>query len=328
MRFIDLFAGIGGFRLALEDLGHLCVFSSEIDKNAAKYYKANFTELPVGDITKIAAKDIPQHDILCAGFPCQSFSIAGKQKGFLGSGGGLFFEIIRVAKHHKPKIIILENVPNIRVVDGGDVWKRIMRELEDLGYKVMHDILDAADFGPQRRRRIFIICLRGTSFKWPISSHKFMVIDDIKESTKPSHAHVIKNYTLTRPSPSKRVKNAVRIGFIGTYNGKRKFRKGMTVFAQLGLSPCLTASNQEVYSMQVGQGRRLYHSRGQAITLRSQGSDGSYAFNEPDLVVRRLTLLESKRIMGFPDSWECSKRTLGNAVCPPVVKALAAGIGA
>ncbi len=118
-RFIDLFEGLGGFRLALESFGAECVFSSEWDKAAKVVYSKNFGEEPHGDITEINEKDIPPHDILCAGFPCQAFSISGKQRGFEDSRGTLFFDVARIAKHHKPKVLLLENVKNFASHDNG-----------------------------------------------------------------------------------------------------------------------------------------------------------------------------------------------------------------
>ena len=113
LKFIDLFAGIGGFRIALERQGAECVFSSEWDKHAQTTYKENFGEMPAGDITKISEKDIPEHDILCGGFPCQAFSISGKQRGFNDTRGTLFFDIARIVRWHKPKVLFLENVKNL-----------------------------------------------------------------------------------------------------------------------------------------------------------------------------------------------------------------------
>ncbi len=123
MKFIDLFAGIGGFRYALENLGATCVFSCEWDKFCRESYKLNFNEIPHGDITQINEKDIPKHDILCAGFPCQPFSVSGKQKGFNDTRGTLFFDIARIVKYHKPKIILLENVKNLKAHNGGEHLK-------------------------------------------------------------------------------------------------------------------------------------------------------------------------------------------------------------
>jgi len=133
--FIDLFAGIGGFRLALEKINGKCLFSSEIDKDCAETYEANFGEAPRGDITKIDPQIIPNHDILCAGFPCQPFSISGKKKGFDDTRGTLIFTILKIIKAKKPKVIFLENVKHLKDHDNKKTLQTIIGSLEKLGYK-------------------------------------------------------------------------------------------------------------------------------------------------------------------------------------------------
>ena len=132
--FIDLFAGLGGFRIALESLGAKCVYSNEWDKPVQEVYAANFGEVPEGDITKVDEKSIPNHDILCAGFPCQAFSISGKQRGFEDSRGTLFFDVARIVKEKKPKVVFLENVKNFAVHDDGRTLQVVKAVMEDLGY--------------------------------------------------------------------------------------------------------------------------------------------------------------------------------------------------
>lgn len=171
---IDLFAGIGGIRLgftnAFKDNIEF-VFSSEIDKYAQQTYSANFGETPHGDITKIDEKDIPSHDILLAGFPCQAFSIAGKRLGFEDTRGTLFFEVARIVKYHKPKIVFLENVKGFVNHDNGNTFKVVKETLHDLGYKVYAKVLNAKDFGiPQNRERIYIVAfLSDIEFEFPES---------------------------------------------------------------------------------------------------------------------------------------------------------------
>jgi len=157
--FIDLFAGIGGIRLGFESVGGHCVFSSEFDENACKTYEANFGEHPSGDITKIAAKDIPDFDVLLGGFPCQAFSIIGKKEGFENETcGTLFFEIERILKEKRPKAFMLENVRNLTAHDKGNTFKVIRTHLEALGYTVYAKVLNALDYGvPQKRERIIIV---------------------------------------------------------------------------------------------------------------------------------------------------------------------------
>ena len=165
VRFIDLFAGIGGFHQALQNLGgYECVFASEIDKNAAAVYENNHKFKPAGDITKIEAKDIPEHELLCAGFPCQPFSIGGHKKGFEDTRGTLFFDIARIADHHKTPFLILENVPNIVSHDNGNTYKTIIRTLKKLGYSIDEKplIISPHNLGiPVYRPRTFFLCVRG-----------------------------------------------------------------------------------------------------------------------------------------------------------------------
>lgn len=170
-RFIDLFAGIGGIRRPFQKLGGTCVFSSEIDKFAIKTYEANWNETPSGDITKIDEKDIPNFDILLAGFPCQAFSIAGKRKGFDDTRGTMFFEVERILEYHKPKCFMLENVKGLLSHDKGRTFKTMKDILENkLDYKVYYKVLNAKDFGvPQNRERIIIVGFKNHSidFSFP-----------------------------------------------------------------------------------------------------------------------------------------------------------------
>ena len=158
-KFIDLFAGIGGFRLGMESLGGECVFSSEIDPHACEMYEANFGDNPFCDITTVDVEKIPDFDILCAGFPCQAFSICGKQKGFYDeTRGTLFFDICRVLESKKPKAFILENVSNLATHDKGRTLTVMLQALSSIGYCVNYKILNAKDFGvPQNRERVIII---------------------------------------------------------------------------------------------------------------------------------------------------------------------------
>lgn len=156
--FIDLFAGIGGIRIPFDELGGKCVFSSEWDAAAQTSYFANFGEMPFGDITKIRADFIPQHDILLAGFPCQAFSIIGKMQGFEDTRGTLFFDVARILEHHHPKTILLENVKQLVSHDKGHTFKIILETLDKLGYHVKWEVLNALDFGvPQKRERVIIV---------------------------------------------------------------------------------------------------------------------------------------------------------------------------
>lgn len=162
--FIDLFAGIGGIRIPFDELGYQCLFSSEWDPKACKTYFANFGTVPFGDITKIPANKIPKHDVLLAGFPCQAFSIIGKMQGFADTRGTMFFEIERILKYHQTPYILLENVKQLVGHDKGRTFKVILEHLEQLGYHVKWQILNALDFGlPQKRERVIIVGFKDKS---------------------------------------------------------------------------------------------------------------------------------------------------------------------
>jgi len=189
-KFIDLFAGIGGFRLAMQNLGGKCVYTSEWDEQAKKTYQANFGEVPFGDITKEETKQfIPDSfDVLCAGFPCQAFSIAGKRGGFEDTRGTLFFDVAEIIKRKRPKAIFLENVKGLRNHDKGKTLKTILNVLrEDLGYYVPEPkVLNARDFGvPQNRERIFIVGFRSDlgieEFEYPEPPKQSVSFEDVKE---------------------------------------------------------------------------------------------------------------------------------------------------
>ena len=171
LRFIDLFAGLGGFHLALRDLGHECVFASEIDTELRSLYEANFNMPCAGDVTRVDASEVPAHDILCAGFPCQPFSKAGFQDGFEHAAlGTLFHDILRIASHHKPAWLVLENVANFQRHDDGNTWRVANGSLRELGYEVAIRKLSPHQLGvPQIRERVFIVAHRGAldHFEWP-----------------------------------------------------------------------------------------------------------------------------------------------------------------
>ena len=163
-KFIDLFCGIGGFHQAMKSLGGECVFASDIDEDCRKTYEMNYGITPVGDITKIKAADIPPHDVLCGGFPCQAFSKAGNRLGFDDpTKGTLFFDICRILKYHHPKYVLLENVRNLASHDHGKTWNVIHDKLEDLGYNLLPEpvIFSPHYLGiPQHRERVYIMCIR------------------------------------------------------------------------------------------------------------------------------------------------------------------------
>jgi len=187
LKVIDLFAGVGGIRRGFtEAFGSKMevVFSSEIDKNAQKTYYLNFNELPHGDITTIDEQDIPKHDIILAGFPCQAFSIAGHRKGFEDTRGTLFFDVVRIAKYHKPQVLFLENVKGFVGHDKGRTFQVVKETLEEIGYKVYAEVLNSKDYGiAQNRERIYIVAFldHSVNFKFPPKEALDLTIHDFLE---------------------------------------------------------------------------------------------------------------------------------------------------
>ncbi len=186
LKFIDLFCGLGGFRVAVENI-HLeneCVFSCDFDADSQKSYEANFSEKPFGDITKIHEREIPEHDVLFAGFPCQAFSICGDGKGFEDTRGTLFFDIARILKAKRPKAFVLENVKQLVSHNQGKTLERIIETLENLGYQVHYKILNALDFGlPQKRERVFIVGFRESKyFAWNLQKKPMKPLREVLET--------------------------------------------------------------------------------------------------------------------------------------------------
>ena len=292
-RFIDLFAGIGGIRLGFEYVGGKCVFSSEFDKDACKTYQANFGEYPSGDITKIDAKDIPDFDILLAGFPCQAFSIIGKQEGFANETcGTLFFEIERILREKRPKAFLLENVKNLMSHDSGNTFKIIKHHLEALGYHVHAKVLNALDYGvPQKRERIIIVgFLDNVNFVFPtpISNLEKKSLLDILEKDVDKKYYV--NSTI-RESRLNRLKNK---------NYPKPYISHENIAGSITPHPYSSA-------------------------LRAGASANYILINDE----RRPTERELLRLQGFPDNYKIVvpyskiKKQSGNSVAIPVIKAVA-----
>jgi DNA (cytosine-5)-methyltransferase 1 len=312
LRFIDLFAGIGGFHIALNSFDTNCVFSSEWDKHAQKVYKDNFGIQPFGDITKIDEKDIPPHDIICGGFPCQAFSISGKQKGFEDSRGTLFFDIARITNYHKPKLLILENVFNLEKHDNGRTLKVIVNTLEDLGYNCFHQVLNASHYGiPQIRRRIFFVCFRKdlgiTEFEFPEPTKTdSRLVDFLEES--------VEDYVYPKEESLKNLKLKSQISIQQTLE--------LDVEKEFVESIRLGSINRG------GQGERIYSPLGSGITLSAYGGGvgsktGLYLINGR---IRKLSPRECSNITGFPKSFKLhenknqSYKQFGNSVVVDVIQ--------
>ena len=196
MKFIDLFAGLGGFHLALSQQGHTCVYACEIEDSLRNHYKKNFKIYPDGDITKINIKKIPEHEILCAGFPCQPFSKAGNSIGFKHKiAGKMFFYLLKIIKFHKPKFLFLENVPNLIAHDNGKTWNYMKKKLMKLGYQIDQKIISPLDFNvPQTRDRLYIVAKKNklNGFQWP---------------TKLKPKNNLKKYLTSKPKRVRKISN-------------------------------------------------------------------------------------------------------------------------
>lgn len=316
LKYIDLFSGIGGFRLALDSLGAECVFSSEIDNHAITMYKENFGDNSECDITKLDPFVLPEFDILCAGFPCQSFSICGKQKGFEdATRGTLFFDIVRILKVKKPLAFILENVQNLEKHDKGNTLFVMIKMLNELGYSVSYRVLNAKDFGvPQNRERIIIVgCNENKVFNFDrvkmnkvSSMKKFLDKEAEFEFLNPDEYTLLDNKEI----------RCQKSGLIFCGYRNKKIR---TIGVREG-----TEHLSRVHK----QPNRIYSSDGVHPTIASQEQSGRY-FIYDEGKVRKLTLNECFKFMGFPDDFKMvgTKAKLyeriGNSVCVPMIKSVA-----
>lgn len=294
LTFIDLFAGIGGIRKAFEDKDSQCVFSCEWDKSAQKTYFANFGEIPYGDITQIDEKDIPAHDVILAGFPCQPFSMIGKREGFDDEKGRgtLFFDILRIIKYHKPKMLFLENVPGILTIQDGETFKIILKLLNGEGYDVYWEVLDSANFGlPQSRKRVVIV-----GFRKDLNIKNFVIPK--KNGATPLYACDIIEENPQGYSISKHLQE--------TY-----------LFKKDDGHPQIIDKNSKVICKTLCAS---YH--------KIQRITGTFV-RGGETGVRLLSENECKRLMGYSDDFKFPvSRTqmyhqLGNSVCVPVMKAVA-----
>jgi DNA (cytosine-5)-methyltransferase 1 len=315
--FIELFAGIGGFRLGFEKAGYECVFSSEFNNSCKDVYLKNFKEMPLGDITEISTAQIPDFDVLTAGFPCQPFSICGKRKGFEDTRGTLFFDVCRIIKDKKPKVVFLENVKHILHHDNGKTIKVIVATLEELGYFVNFKILNAKDFGvPQNRERIIIMATKGKSFNFNylklVKTSKLKDFLDDESIFNEGDYLDESEYTLIE-NPVIQDSGLIFVG----YRNKNIWKKGIR-------------PNTEHLSRVHRQPNRIYSVEGVHPTLPSQETSGRFFIYLPEInKVRKLTIDECYKIMGFPKDFIKSNiisdiyKQIGNSVCVPLIKSLA-----
>lgn len=287
-KFIDLFCGIGGFRVAGDSMGWECLFSCDIDAEAQKAYAANFGDMPHGDITKISADQIPDHDILLAGFPCQPFSIIGDQKGFKDIRGTLFFEIARIVAAKTPRALVLENVKQLVSHNKGRTLRRILEVLKELGYTADYQVLNALDFGlPHKRERVFIVAVRGEKFpfRFPKSKVTMRPLSEILETDVPE-----------------------------------KF------FASPQIQQQRKAKHTSLYSPAIWHENKggNVSSHPFSCALRA-GASYNYLLVDG---IRRLTPREMLRLQGFPDTYKVvcndyqTRKQAGNSVPVPIVRAV------
>lgn len=301
--FIDLFAGIGGFRIACQNIGGECVFSSEWDGNAQKTYAYNFGEIPYGDITLEETKNaIPEHfDLLCGGFPCQAFSIAGYRKGFEDTRGTLFFDVADIIKRRKPRAVYLENVKNLKAHDQGNTFKVIKATLEELGYSVYDKVMSPDEYAniPQNRERIFIVAFNNKSV--------------------PNHADFV------FPKPERLTKSIHDCIDYSVQDKKFFYTEKMGHYAEL---------EQGITSMDsIYQWRRIYvreNKSGVCPTLTANMGTGGH--NVPLILteqgIRKLTPRECLNFQGYPADYEFPKtistgacyKQAGNSVAVPLIQ--------
>lgn len=328
-KFIDLFAGIGGFRIAGEENGMSCVFSSEIDESAREVYKTNFGHLPSGDITKINAKDIPDFDVLFAGFPCQPFSYAGQKKGFADeTRGTLFFDIVRILKEKQPKMFLLENVKGLKSHDKGRTLKTIERKLKELGYHINWKILNSMIYGgvPQSRDRWYCVGFKDNiNFQFPKPLDTKPTLRDIIDESENNNPRLrLTDFELKRIDYhfSKCPVNATTQIRVKHDNSK--------------YSPNTKKGKYGIYSYLKKDKNLRFHIGDKAKTQIQEAHYCNLDSYAPSIIAtrapklwdlrRNLSVRECARLQGFPENFKFSnsatqsKKQLGNAITVPVVK--------
>lgn len=312
MKYIDLFAGIGGMRSAAADLGGECVFASEWDKFAQQTYQANYGHLPVGDIREVDASEIPNHDLMLAGFPCQAFSIAGKRNGFEDTRGTLFFEVARIIKEKQPALLLLENVKGLAHHDKGKTLATILRVLrEDLGYYVPEpEIVNAKDFGvPQNRERIFIVGFRRDlgirDFEYPVKTNSSSNLRSVIEQRPVSAKYYLSTRLLETLRAHKERHQSQGNGF-GMHIRDLEDVAGALVVGGMGRERNLIIDTRQKDLTPVTRIKGEINREG----------------------IRRLTPREWARIQGFPDDFKIvvsdaqAYKQFGNSVAIPAVRAV------
>eukprot|EP00924_Labyrinthula_sp_SR-Ha-C_P003729 augustus_masked-scaffold_3-processed-gene-3.66-mRNA-1 protein AED:0.05 eAED:0.08 QI:0/-1/0/1/-1/1/1/0/339 len=325
MKYVELFCGVGGFRLGLEKYG-TCVWACDVDPDARLMYKANFGAFPYSDITKVKLdgnKFIPDFDLLTAGFPCQDFSRLGDQTGLTGKKGILFFEVIKFAKHFKPKVLLLENVKGLLESNEGKDLKLVISELDALGYHVQYRQINSNNFLPQFRNRIYFVCVRqdiasnsNASFPDLLLPRFAGSVSDTLETEKENS--FLPYYVLSK----ERYNNLKRSKIVKKAGLTKRICFADDDFADTLISSYYvsTKSNAQYVAFETSSsGSRNLK---QAEYIRAKEVDDNSVCLRP----RYFTPVEMLRLMGFPDSFKCHPndkvlaKLLGNAVTPPVIE--------
>lgn len=327
LKGIDLFCGIGGFRLAMERNNIDCVFSSDIDSFAQKTYAENFGEKPYGDITKIDAKDIPSFDILTAGFPCQPFSYSGLNQGFEDkTRGTLFFDVLRIIEHHQPSMFFLENVKGLKSHNNGETLNIIVKSLEEQGYKIKWTVLNSLDFGvPQARERWYCVGFKGDyDFQFPIGKGSRKVIRDIIDEDSNINTKLrLADWEM----------KMIDYHFENVTDEKPRVEHNSSIY-----NPTSKKGRHGVFSFQKADKALRFHVGDFAKTqiqemfyaCKDTYSPTIIAGRVPKLwdLQRKLSVLEATRLQGFPDSFKFpvsdaqAYKQLGNSVSVPVIEAI------
>jgi DNA (cytosine-5)-methyltransferase 1 len=315
-KFIDLFAGIGGFRIAFQNLGGECVFSSEIDTYAQKSYQANFGEISHGDITKIDEKNIPDHDILTGGFPCQAFSIAGRRGGFEDTRGTLFFDVARIIKEKSPKAFFLENVKGLISHNKGKTLETILNVLRnELDYFVPNpQVMNAKNFGvPQNRERIFIVGFRKdqnvTDFEYPEPTNNTIIFEDVREKHPVSSKYYLSSQYLNTLKAHRTRHESKGNGF------------GYIIIPNDGIANAIVVGG-------MGKEKNLVYD--DRITDFTPQTKIKSEINKE--YIRRMTPREWARLQGFPDKFKIivadvqAYKQFGNSVAVPAIQATAGNL--
>lgn len=311
MRIFSMFSGVGGFDLACQQLGHEIVGACEIDEYARQTYQRHFPNVNIyHDATKMQTDTLPQFDVLCAGFPCQPFSIAGQRLGFEDTRGSLFFEIARVAKAKRPRYLLLENVKGLLNHDKGQTFRVIISSLDELGYDAEWQVLNSKDFGvPQNRERVFIVGhLRGASTRqvFPFGQNDEQYSGTQKEE-RAEGERIRSEYS-----------NTIDATYYKMHQGSGTYINELQQVGNI---------DQQGHNSIWG---RVYDPKGISSTLNAHGGGlgaktGLYKMQEK---IRKLTPMECERLQGFPDNWTKGVsdtqryRQMGNAVTVPVIKAI------